>query len=160
MNRHYADDDVFRRELSGTHCYPYLGTRTIRYLLAQYETKLRTDANERLVVDVKELLSPEYETEHILPQRPAGGLDEEEMAAHQENVHRLGNLTVTSKAWNQGMSNRPFEEKKKTYGGSLLRVQRDLLEWEEWSEASIQKRGDDIVDFALERWRIDPTAGP
>ena len=160
MNRHYADDDVFRRELSGTHCYPYLGTRTIRYLLAHYENKLRTDANERLVVDVKELLSPEYETEHILPQRPAGGLDEEEMAAHQENVHRLGNLTVTSKAWNQGMSNRPFEEKKKTYGGSLLRVQRDLLKWEEWSEASIQKRGDDIVDFALERWRIDPTAGP
>ena len=160
MIRHYADDDVFRRELSGTHCFPCLGTRTIRYLLAQYENKLRTDANERLTVDLKEILSPEYETEHILPQRPAGGLDEEEMAAHQEIVHRLGNLTVASKAWNQGMGNRPFEEKKKTYGGSVLRVQRNLLKWEEWKEASIRRRGDEIIDFALERWRIDPTAGP
>ena len=156
----WASDDTFRRELSGTHCYGSLGTRTIKYLLAQYENKLRAKSDEPLSVPLKEILSSEYETEHILPQHPAGGLGEEEMAAHQEIVHRLGNLTIASKAWNRSMSNRPFEEKKEYYGDSILRVQRDLQKWEEWNESSIQERGDEIIDFALERWRIGSTAGP
>ena len=50
--------------------------------------------------------------------------------------------------------------KKEYYGNSILRVQRDLEEWEAWNESSIQARGAAIIDFALERWRIDPTAGP
>ena len=156
----WASDDTFRRELSGTHCYGSLGTGTIKYLLAQYENKLRAKSDEPLSVPLKEILSSEYETEHILPQHPVGGLGEEEMAAHQEIVHRLGNLTIASKAWNRSMSNRPFEEKKEYYGNSILRVQRDLQEWEEWNESSIQERGDEIIDFALERWRIGPTGGP
>ena len=156
----WASDDTFRRELSGTHCYGSLGTGTIKYLLAQYENKLRAKSDEPLSVPLKEILSSEYETEHILPQHPAGGLGEEEMAAHQEIVHRLGNLTIASKAWNRSMSNRPFEEKKEYYGNSILRVQRDLQEWEEWNESSIQERGATIIDFALERWRIGSTAGP
>ena len=161
MHRHYANDDAFRQALSGTHCYWNLGTRTIKYLLAQYEEKLQRDAGERMTLPFTEILSSEYQTEHILAQHPAGGLDEEEMTAHQEIVHRLGNLTIASKEWNLGMGNRPFEQKKKTYRDSSLRVQRELEEkWEEWNEASIQERGNEIIDFALERWRIDPTVGP
>ena len=88
-------------------------------------------------------------------------MDEEEMAAHREIVHRLGNLTIASKGWNQSMSNRSFKEKKEYYGGSILRVQRELLvDREEWSEASIRQRGESIADFALKRWRIDPATGP
>ena len=102
-----------------------------------------------LQVNLAEILSAKYETEHILPQHPAGGLDEEEMAAHQEIVHRLGNLTIASKEWNQSMSNRPFAEKrdgrgdsesgneKICYRNSVLLVQRDLAKWEKWNEASI-----------------------
>ena len=168
----WASDDTFRRELSGTHCYGSLGTRTIKYLLAQYENKLGTELDEPLPVPLKEILSSEYETEHILPQHPAGGLGEDEMAAHQEIVHRLGNLTIASKAWNRKMGNRPFEEKrdgqgdsepgdkKICYRNSSLRVQSNLDTWEEWNESSIQERGATIIDFALERWRIGPTAGP
>ncbi len=172
LNLHYVSDDTFRRDLSGTHCYGSLGTRTIKYLLAQYEHKLRTDAGEPLPVDLSEILSSEYETEHILPQHPAGGLGEEEMAAHQETVHRLGNLTIASKEWNLSMGNRPFEEKrdgrgdsepgdkKICYRNSSLRVQKNLARCEQWNESSIQERGATIIDFALERWQIDPTAGP
>ena len=160
MNRHYANDDAFRQALSGTHCYWNLGTRTIKYLLAQYETKLRTRAGERLTLNLAEILSSEYQTEHILPQNPAGGLGEEEMAAHEEIVHHLGNLTIASKEWNQRMGNRGFEEKKTYYRNSILRVQRDLETCERWNEGSIRERGTKIIDFALKRWQIDPTAGP
>ncbi len=157
LTQYWGSDNAFRRHLSATHCYGNLGTGTIKYLLAEYEMKRRIEAREPLQLDLAEILSSDYETEHILPQHPAGGLGEEEMIAHQEIVHRLGNLTIASKDWNRSMSNRPFEEKKEYYGNSILRVQRDLEEWREWNEASIQERGETIIDFALERWRIDPT---
>ena len=80
LNLHYVTDDRFRRELSGTHCYGSLGTGTIKYLLTQYEHKLQTKAGERITLPLAEILSSEFETEHILPQHPVGGLDEEEMA--------------------------------------------------------------------------------
>ena len=172
LNLHFVRDDAFRRSLSAPHRYSHLGTRTIKYLLAQYENKRREEERQVLQVNLAEILSAKYETEHILPQHPAGGLDEEEMAAHQEIVHRLGNLTIASKEWNQSMSNRPFAEKrdgrgdsesgneKICYRNSVLLVQRDLAKWEKWNEASIENRGGRIIDFALERWRIDPTAGP
>ena len=168
-NLEYVSDDAFRRNLSATHCYPNLGTGTIKYLLAQYEMKLRTDAGEPLPLDLAEILSSEYETEHILPQHPVG-LGQEEVAAHEEIVHRLGNLTLASKNWNRRMGNRSFDEKrdgqpdykpdgaKTCYRESSLRVQRDLARWEKWNEASIRERGTKIIDFAMERWQIDPTA--
>ena len=170
LNLEYVSDEVFRRHLSETHCYPNFGTRTIKYLLAEYEVKRRAEEGEPLPPDLAQILSPEYETEHILPQNPAGGLDQDEAAAHEEIVHRLGNLTLASKEWNRTMGNRAFHEKrdgrpngdpdgkKICYRNSVLRVQRDLAAWEEWNEASIGKRGDRIMDFALGRWVIDPEA--
>ena len=59
---HYVTDDRFRRELSGTHCYGSLNTRTIKYLLAQYEHKLQTNAGERITLPLAEILSSEFET--------------------------------------------------------------------------------------------------
>ena len=169
LNMEYVSDDAFRRGLSRTHCYGSLGTRTIKYLLAQYEIKRRAEGGQALTVSLREILSSEYQTEHILPQHPAGALGEEEMAAHQEIVHRLGNLTIASKGWNLTMGNRPFEEKRdrrgeskpgdECYRNSILLVQQELAEWDEWNEESIQERGNRIIDFALDRWQIDRVAG-
>ena len=158
LNLAYVSDYRFRGNLSDTHCYPNLGTRTIKYLLAEYEIKLRNDAGEPLSLDLAEILSSEYETEHILPQHPAG-LGREEAVAHEEIVHRLGNLTLASKNWNRKMGNRSFDQKRNDYCQSSLRVQRDLTTWEEWNKASIRERGTRIIAFALKRWQIDPTAG-
>ena len=170
LNMEYVGDDAFRRGLSRTDCYGSLGTRTIKYLLAQYEIRRRAEGREPLTVPLGEILSSEYQTEHVLPQHPAGGLSEEEMAAHQEIVHRLGNLTIASKEWNLSMGNRPFRQKRDgrgeselgdaCYRNSILLVQRELAEWDEWNEESIQGRGNRIINFALEHWRIDPAAGP
>ena len=172
LNLDYVSDDTFRWYLSEANCYTNLGTRTIKYLLAEYEMKLRTDAGEPLSLDLAAILSPEYETEHILPQHPAGGLAPQEAAAHNEIVHRLGNLTLASRGWNRRMGNLPFNEKrdgrpdcepdaeKVRYRNSSLRVQSDLATWKEWDEASIRERGIKIIDFALKRWRIGRTTAP
>ena len=167
INLHYVRDDVFRGSLAAPHRYAHLGTHTIKYLLAQYENKLRENAGEKMRVSLAEILSSEFETEHILPQHPAGDQDEAEKAAHEAIVHRLGNLTIASKEWNQSMGNRPFEEKRdgkrkpedKCYRNSSLRVQKNLERYPQWNEATIQERGAEIIDFALERWQVGPKAG-
>ena len=168
LNLDYVSDDTFRRHLAAPHRYTHLGTRTIKYLLAEYEMKRRAEEGEALSLNLAQILSPEYETEHILPQHPDGGLDQDEAAAHEKIVHRLGNLTIASKEWNRKMGNRAFDEKrdgrqdsepagnKICYRNSMLHVQRDLARWKEWDEVSIRERGTKIVDFALERWQIDP----
>ena len=167
LNLRYVTDDRFRRHLSDTNCYQNLGTKTIKYLLARYEHELQANAGERIPLPLTEILSAEFQTEHILSQHPAGGLDEEAMAAHEDIVHRLGNLTIASTEWNQSMGNRPFEEKrdgredsepgdKKTcYRNSSLHVQRELAKYPQWNESTIHERGARIIAFALERWRID-----
>lgn len=172
LNLYYVSDDWFRHLLSAMNCYGNLGTKTIKYLLAEYEKKRRTDLDERLSLNLAQILSSEYQTEHILPQRPAGEMDREAAAAHEEIVHRLGNLTLASKEWNQQMGNRPFNEKRDgrrdcepdgertCYRNSSLRVQRDLAAWKEWNKASIRERGTRIIDFAMERWQVDPKAAP
>ena len=169
LNLDYVSNDWFRQILSAMNCYGNLGTKTIKYLLAEYEKKRRTDVGERLSLNLAQILSSEYETEHILPQHPAGRLGPEEAAAHEEIVHRLGNLTLASKEWNRKMGNLPFGEKrdgrrdgepdgeKTCYRNSSLRVQRDLAAWEKWNNASIRERGTKIIDFAMERWQVDPT---
>lgn len=48
----------------------------------------------------------------------------------------------------------------RVYRNSILLVQRELAEWDEWNEESIQERSNRIINFALEHWRIDPAAGP
>ena len=69
------------------------------------------------------------------------------------------------------MGNRPFEEKRDgredtesgkriCYRNSSLHVQRELKRYAQWNESTIQERGDEIVDFAMKRWRINPTAIP
>lgn len=63
---------------------------------------------------------------------------------------------------------RPFKEKRdgqgdpddKCYRNSSLRVQRDLVKWEEWNKSTIQERGEEIIDFALKRWQVGPVADP
>ena len=167
----WASDRRFSGQLSGTDCYWNLGTRTIKYLLAQYENKRRKKEGPGLEVNLEDILSAQYETEHILPQHPVGGLDETEKVAHKEIVHRLGNLTIASKEWNRSMGNRSFEEKRDgpgdgepceriCYRSSALLVQSELANWEQWNEATIRERGDKIIDFALARWRIGPATGP
>ena len=78
LNRHYVTDDRFRRELSGPHCYQSLGTRQSSICLHSTRTSSGPTWASRCRWTSRRSSQPRIETEHILPQRPAGGLGEEE----------------------------------------------------------------------------------
>ena len=72
MNRYYQNDEQFMRALGQGDLYERIGSRTIRYLLSEYEIHLRTKVDVPLAVATQEkILSSEYEVEHIWAQHPS-----------------------------------------------------------------------------------------
>ena len=161
MNRYYQNDEQFTRALGQGDLYERLGSRTIRYLLSEYEIHLRRKVDVPLAVATQEkILSSEYQVEHIWAQHPSLEMGDEESAAHRQNVHRLGNLTVASQSWNKSMGNKIFQEKRwqpeemPSYSNSNLLVQKELAKHPSWDVDSIEDRETDIVAFALQRWSV------
>lgn len=166
ITRRYTDDDRFERELRDPDFYNTVSSRDIRYLLYQYGQQLEADAEEFVRRDLQQILSPEFQVEHILAQQ----LDEEYIPTeskeeYQEHVHRLGNLTIAGRYWNNTYGTLPFEEKKqlpaaessreKAYETSSLKVQHVLASIEDFDLAAIDAREERIVEFALEEWALE-----
>ena len=113
MNQYYQNDEQFKRSLGWNDLYERLSSRTIRYLLSEYEIRLREKVDVPLAVATQErILSSDYEVEHIWAQHPSYEMGAEEAAEHRQNVHRLGNLTIASQSWNKSMGNRTFHDKR------------------------------------------------
>lgn len=161
MNQEYQNDEQFKRSLGWGDFYKRLYPRTIKYLLSEYEIRLRKKIDVPLAVATQEkILMSDYEVEHIWAQHPSHEMGAEESEEHRQNVHRLGNLTIASQSWNKSMGNRTFQEKKSrpgdapSYSNSNLLVQKKLSDLPTWDVAAINNREADIVAFALQRWAI------
>lgn len=161
MHSYYQNDDQFRRALGRGDLYWRLSSRTIRYLLSEYEVHLRKGSDLPLAVATQEkVLSSEYEVEHIWAQQPSEEMGAEEQSEHEQNVHRLGNLTIASQSWNKSMGNKTFQQKQGQpgimagYSKSNLLVQRTLAQLPSWDVEAINDREAEIVSFALQRWSV------
>ncbi|WRD20500.1 DUF262 and DUF1524 domain-containing protein [Helicobacter pylori] len=99
----------------------------------------------------------EYTTEHIMPQtlneeweRDLGGNFQ---AIHDKYLHTIGNLTLTG--YNQDYSNNSFQEKRdmeKGFKQSPLKLNQSLKDLESFGEKEIEKRANDLADWALKIW--------
>ncbi|MBH0296606.1 DUF262 domain-containing protein [Helicobacter pylori] len=99
----------------------------------------------------------EYTTEHIMPQtleeeweRDLGGNFQ---AIHDKYLHTIGNLTLTG--YNQEYSNKSFQEKRdmeKGFKQSPLKLNQSLKNLESFGEKEIEKRANDLADWALKIW--------
>ncbi|NHA86205.1 DUF262 domain-containing protein [Helicobacter pylori] len=99
----------------------------------------------------------ECTTEHIMPQtltekweRDLGGNFK---AIHDKYLHTIRNLTLTG--YNSEYSNKPFKEKRDMENGfkqSPLRLNQSLKDLESFGEEEIEKRANDLADWALKIW--------
>ena len=161
MNNYYQNDQRFMRALGQGDSYERLSSRTIKYLLSEYEIHLRMKVDVPLAVATQEkILSSDYEVEHIWAQHPSYEMSVEEESNHQQNVHRLGNLTIASQSWNKSMGNKTFlckrwqPEGMPSYSNSNLLVQKELADLHKWDVDDIKDRESEIVEFALQRWAV------
>ncbi|MGL2502160.1 GmrSD restriction endonuclease domain-containing protein [Helicobacter pylori] len=99
----------------------------------------------------------EYTIEHIMPQtltpKWQGDLGENFQAIHDKYLHTIGNLTLTG--YNQEYSNNSFQEKRdmeKGFKQSPLKLNQSLKDLESFGEKEIEKRANDLADWALKIW--------
>ncbi len=96
-------------------------------------------------------------TEHIMPKTLTKewerDLGENFQAIHDKYLHTIGNLTRTG--YNKEYSNKSFQDKQGMEGGfkdSPLRLNQSLKDLESFGEKEIEKRANDLADWALKIW--------
>ncbi len=102
--------------------------------------------------------------EHIMPQTLnlewERDLGENFKAIHEKYLHTIGNLTLTG--YNSEYRNNSFQEKRDMENGfkqSPLRLNQSLKNLESFGEKEIEKRANDLADWALKIWtypKLDP----
>ncbi len=97
------------------------------------------------------------EVEHIMPQTLTlewqRDLGENFQAIHEKYLHTIGNLTLTG--YNSEYSNKSFQEKRDMENGfkqSSLKLNQSLKDLESFGEKEIEKRANDLADWALKIW--------
>ncbi|MFP6134956.1 DUF262 domain-containing protein [Helicobacter pylori] len=108
--------------------------------------------------DTKEPVNTkECTIEHIMPQTLTEewkrDLGENFKAIHDKYLHTIGNLTKTG--YNDKYSNNSFQEKRdmeKGFKQSSLKLNQGLKDLESFGEKEIEKRANDLADFALKIW--------
>ncbi len=92
--------------------------------------------------------------EHVMPQtltpawREELGHDADRV--HRNNLHRIGNLTLS--AYNSELGNLPFDEKKKRYATSNFELNKMFLEFDHWNEDAIKERAKQLFERAKAIW--------
>ncbi|RVZ60121.1 DUF262 domain-containing protein [Helicobacter pylori] len=102
--------------------------------------------------------------EHIMPQTLnlewERDLGENFQAIHEKYLNTIGNLTLTG--YNEKYSNNSFQEKRdmeKGFKQSPLKLNQSLKDLESFGEKEIEKRANDLADWALKIWtypKLDP----
>ncbi|GAA8850043.1 DUF262 and DUF1524 domain-containing protein [Helicobacter pylori] len=124
-----------------------------------YNFKKRNIFFERLEnFDRKErVYTHEYTTEHIMPQTLTEewgrDLGENFQEIHNKYLNTIGNLTKTG--YNSEYSDKSFKEKQgmeKGFKNSPLRLNQSLRDLESFGEKEIEKRANDLADWALKIW--------
>ncbi|WP_305875146.1 DUF262 and DUF1524 domain-containing protein [Helicobacter pylori] len=108
--------------------------------------------------DTKEPVNTkECTIEHIMPQTLnlewERDLGENFQAIHEKYLNTIGNLTLTG--YNEKYSNNSFQEKRdmeKGFKQSPLRLNQSLKDLESFGEKEIEKRANDLADWALKIW--------
>ncbi|WQU43982.1 DUF262 domain-containing protein [Helicobacter pylori] len=137
-------DSFITKELYGRNKTKKKKTRYFLERLENFDTKEPVDTQE-------------CTTEHIMPQTLdlewKRDLGENFKAIHEKYLHTIGNLTLTG--YNQEYSNKSFQEKRDMENGfkqSPLKLNQSLKDLESFGEKEIEKRANDLADWALEIW--------
>ncbi|MCQ2881913.1 DUF262 and DUF1524 domain-containing protein [Helicobacter pylori] len=140
----FPKDSEFRDSLITIDFYHFKKNKYFLERLENFDTKEPVDTQK-------------CNTEHIMPQiltfEWERDLGENFKAIHEKYLHTIGNLTLTG--YNSEYSNNSFQEKRDMENGfkqSSLKLNQGLKNLESFGEKEIEKRANDLADWALKIW--------
>ncbi|OOC32745.1 DUF262 and DUF1524 domain-containing protein [Helicobacter pylori] len=150
-NQRFPNNDEFKDSFITIDFYHLKKSKSFLERLENFDTKEPVDTQK-------------CDIEHIMPQtldpKWEGDLGENFEAIHEKYLHTIGNLTLTG--YNSEYSNKSFQEKQGMEGGfkdSPLKLNQSLKDLESFGEKEIEKRANDLADWALKIWtypKLDP----
>lgn len=112
-------------------------------------------------------ISEKCELEHIMPQKISGSewgqyiKNEKNITTsaditeyHQDNVNKLGNMTLLNKSRNRSISNNSFNTKKGNYQNDELKITKDIANSLTWDDETIANRQKGFYNFAKKIWDL------
>lgn len=141
-------NNEFKNAIVNETAYNKLDRNTIKYFLYEFEHHRTAENNSSFKLpELKEFFEETkgFSIEHIHPQTPIPNQKE------LSGIHLFGNL-VLSKT-NSQLDNKGFNSKKKIYSNSELTSERDIADFDEWTDKTIIQRGKTLAKFGLERWK-------
>ena len=156
----WPDDNAIRTAFAESPLYRILTRGRLRVVLEGIERQLRSPLAES--ADVPRDLT----IEHVMPQNWAlnwplvASVDAQaESETRNELIHTIGNLTLVNQRLNTALSNSPWDFKRNwLQEHSVLVMNREFRDRNEWSEQSIQERSGHLADQFLKAWP-GPTKG-
>lgn len=147
----YVDDARFENDMAflplGT---SGIGKRLAKYILARFES----DRSGRAC-------DPETDPgtiEHVLPENPSSSWTAS-FPEHlwEQNVYRLGNLTLLEPSLNRRVGNADYAQKVEAYKQSTYMLTKDIAEAapEEWTPELLDARQRRLASRAVHLWRSD-----
>ena len=156
-------EDGFEQTLRNKDAYDVFSNRDLRYLLYSYDLYVRHSTGGGAPPEIEKAVQNagrDYSLDHIWSQDTSKlSLGQEEQYAHEELVDSLGNLALTTGRRNSAWRNAPYEEKRTDdrYRNSDFASTRKIArEYGTWGQESIESRLDDLVEYATQRWSLDP----
>jgi hypothetical protein len=158
----YCSDSRLESTLGESDVYGYYRSRKseLRLLLYTYESHLEDNEEDIqfYVEDVVNNKDDRFSIEHVWPQTPKEGFDEETKELVKQHTHRLGNLALMTPEDNAVKGNDPFGEKKADFTGSKIRMLENIFAMNDWGAEQINEREQEMVRVIKDRWPDEYTS--
>ena len=144
------DNEAFKQAFASKTFATTQSTKKVYYLLASLENHI----NPNNYTPLKGTLT----IEHVLPKKES--TNELYWRDHfgdllEQNIQRLGNLTLLPAKVNKDVAQGGFGAKKMAYRRSALAIVRKITEYEDWSPDAVNEYQAWLAQHAVGTWRID-----
>ena len=140
----------------------YYNWKGLKYFLFEYEVSKcweNLKSEPQLTWSYLKRTDRKDSIEHILPQNLERNgkkvlywKERFNKKAQEENLNKLGNLTLTTPSENSRLSNKGFDDKKLIFKESDWKINQLLSNYKDWNENQIEKRSKELFNFAMKRW--------
>lgn len=146
----YPDDSHFAAAFTSKQLKT---TNTRNQKVVQYILKKLEHSESGNSID---LVTNQFNIEHILPQRAGDGWDQFNGVRQQQSIYRLANMVILEKSINKNIGNCSYEVKRESLKKSAVAITAGLANfYDDWTPETIDSRQKYLAKKAKTIWRIN-----